>query len=286
MNGGYCKQKNSLMRKKSKMTEATRWANSAEIYAEISPHIPYYFDSSRAIAEFAAVKTPRSMMSLGCGSSGLLENLLLSSIHGLESMYCVDISVAMLNALKSRVFDPRVSFLELSADDLNSVNLLPVDCIVCSSALWLFDLPVALPAIGKKISVGGDFIFTIAEWDLADYQLPSVSQMRYRLIDETLNRRSLPPKPSRGSIAKITTNELYRQLNIAGLEISQEISTTSKMKGADWEDFYSIPAIAARSLPHLELSLSLDVLQEAMSKIGSLNYGDTLNWRLLQCKRR
>lgn len=267
------------------MNESMRWNTSAEHYALAVTSIQYYLDSSDAIAGLVAPEGLSAVMSLGCGSSGYLETELLRLAPGIRNMCCIDISPAMIDSIRLRLKDPRVSFVECAAEKLAELDSPPFDCVVCSSALWLFDLDIALPAIAGKLVDNGSLAFSIAEWDLEDLDAPRPRPRRYQLIDEELKRRHLPPKPSDGSVRKLTFSQLEATLGKAGLQITDEVTRTTTMMGRDWQQFYSIPAIAMRSLPHIHLDTALGVLEAAMSGFPADGPGDSIGWRALHCRR-
>ncbi|MFZ2752626.1 MAG: class I SAM-dependent methyltransferase [Lysobacteraceae bacterium] len=267
------------------MNEAARWNPSAEHYALAVANIQYYLDSAGAIAELVAPSAPTRVMSLGCGSSGFLEKELLLRVPDIRNLCCIDISSAMLDSLRLRLDNPKASFVECAAENLADLDLPAFDCIVCSSALWLFDLDVALPAIADKLADHGSLAFSIAEWDLQDSDSPRPRPRRYQLIDEELQRRHLPPKPSDGSTRKLTFPQLDAALRKAGLQITDQMTRTTAMTGRDWQQFYAIPAIAIRSLPHIRQDMALEVLEAAMSSFPENGPGDPIGWRAIKVRK-
>jgi SAM-dependent methyltransferase len=267
------------------MNEDDRWTPSAELYASLAPQISYYAETARAIVDLAAPRSARVAMSVGCGSSAYLERLLLDRMNRLEVLYCVDISRGMIDTLRARLKDPRVVFLCHSADDLDSSGISDIECAVCSSAIWLFNLDRALPAISRVLTLGGTLTFSIAEWDLADSPARIGSARRYGLIDDELARQGHPPKQSRGSQDKMPRADLYRALLSAGLSRTSEVNGATSMTGRDWRHFYSIPAIAARSIPHVPTQVGLQVLGDAMSRFKADDNADDLHWTIIQCTK-
>jgi len=243
-----------------------RWNESAEIYAAVAPKIRFYMETSQRIVAMAALKEGMSVVDLGCGSACLTVSELLSRYPALRIVYCVDASEPMLSAASQRVFSSRVRFIRSSAEELH-VNLGDtVDCVICNSAFWMFDPISTLRAIRQVLRPGGSFLCNYAEWDM---NLGGTDHPRYAAIDRQLFLAGLPAKPSRGSNHKWSFDDIRALLLEEGFSLEDECRFEIPVSASEWSYFYTIPAIAAQSLPNLPLDLALKVLQRAMSSLDS-----------------
>jgi SAM-dependent methyltransferase len=251
------------------VTGVELWDQSAERYAVLAPRIPFYQLTARLAVERADVRPGMSVLDLGCGSAGLVTRRILEVCPSVRQIICADTSLPMLEECRKRLATPKVRFVHCPAEDIGDVLGDHLDRVVCNAAIWHFDLERSLRSVRSTLVASGKLLFTIAEWDLV---LPEDTvNPKYRAIDEELRARGLPPKPSHGSRVKLSEEQLRSACAAAGYEVTEVRHFAAPMGPQDYELFYRIPAIAARSLPQLPVEVAVDVLTSAMRRLGDVS---------------
>lgn len=256
------------------------WDSSAKAYSEIAPKLAFYQETANKILAKASIQPRMSLVDLAAGSSAILENLILRAVPEIKVIYCVDSSSEMLQELRNKVTNDKIRFIHSAAEHLSQF-VPPVHRILCNAAIWNFNVHTAFAEIWRSLQAGGQFLFTIAEWDIKSER--ALAHPKYDQIDQELRYRGLPPKLSRGSEEKIAVEDLLADLEKTGFK---DISTTPFSVSADAHDyelFYQIPAIAAKSLPHIPTKMAVDVLTCAMKRLSGVL--PPVSWLLIEACR-
>ncbi len=257
------------------------WNESARIYAEAARKIDFYRESNQAIASRVQPVRGMAICDIGCGSSGLLLELLEAQIRDgqIERFVCVDQSDAMLEVLLERYASLGIETVRSSAETASSSLLAGgFDTVVSNFAFWMFQQDEALAQVAKLVRPGGRLLFTTTEW--AVRHTSSAGSNRYGLVSEALSSLGLPAKPLKRT-PKPTIGDVCSSLEAHGWrDVSAEAFSTS-VPWNQWREFYGIPTIAGKSLPQLPLTQSTQILQRAMDAGADLP-PDALHWWLVQ----
>jgi len=240
------------------------WDASARIYSEVAPQISFYRETAAMVVAAASVKSNMIVADVGSGSAGIVEAEISRAAPEIGKIYCVDSSAAMLRELQRNCRAVQIQAIHSKIEAMSAL-IPPMDRIICNAAIWNFDIPAALREVRRTLKPLGKFAFTISEWDL-DYWGKS-THPKYKVIDDELRRRALPPKPFRGSEKKLRLERLMKDLEAARLSLFSreefEVETACK----DYKLFYRIPSIARKSLPQVPLKVALDVLAVAIDRL-------------------
>ncbi|MFC7623765.1 class I SAM-dependent methyltransferase [Microlunatus sp. GCM10028923] len=144
---------------------ASRWneVSNAEAYAAFTRRFPMYADTSRDVVERAEVTEADGVLDLCCGT-GVTTRVLLSRLPERAEVWSVDGSPAMLDAARAETADPRVTWIQSPAEEVDrcrgeSAPL--VDAVVCNSAIWQTELPATFAAVRRVLRPGGRFVFNV-----------------------------------------------------------------------------------------------------------------------------
>lgn len=249
------------------LTDSAReqWDDSAELYARLAPQISFYRETVRRIVAAAGLLPGMVVVDLASGSSGMLEHEVQRCVPDIQRLYCTDSSHRMLEVARSNINWEKVEFVVSRAEELHERLPAPVDLVLCNSSVWHFALDLAVDEIAFSLKPRGAFVFTLGEWDIQGSGVES--NVRYEAIDEELRRRSLPPKPSRGSKRKLRLGDLQELLMAKGFCSVRREEFLIEVSAEDFYSFYQIPAIVRQSLPQLQEEIARDVLLKAMSTL-------------------
>lgn len=272
---------------KTHTSESDRWDTSAEEYATLAKNVAFFRESASKLVQSVALPSDAVIADVGCGSSGLVQRAIFETHPNISVLYCVDVSPKMLRVLARAHTGPRIRFIHAKAERLSEIILNPIDTIFVNSAIWLFNVSAALEQFERLLRHEGQLAFTIAEWDLCESASPPQrANQRYELIEEELHCRRLPPKKTKGSPEKYSLPEIAEALEKNGFSVEEIQSHETIMTMADWTNFYSIKAIASRSLPYLRVDTALEVLTAAIRRFAEYGQVDSIAWKLLRARRR
>jgi SAM-dependent methyltransferase len=202
------------------LNEERRWYSSAKVYAELAPKISAYNITADRLIQLSRIKNGEAIIDLGCGSSGLLINKILSKEPEVTVIYGVDISKEMLNVLNENIVsNSRIKLLHCAAERIQLFLEHKVDRILINSAIWLFSLPDVFVSARNVLNDDGLLVFNIAEWDFILDK--SEGRARRGMIDEVLYSHNFTPKRSCGPRTKMTVDELCGILSTTMFDIIQ-----------------------------------------------------------------
>jgi SAM-dependent methyltransferase len=239
-------------------SERQLWNASAEAYYRIAPSVPCYPHGAGMLAEALKDISIETAVDLGCGSTLLASRYLLRQRPDIRQLIAVDESPLMLRWAKSAPFDSRI---ELTVADAGTDGWWPengADAIVCNASAWQIGLERLFSVcMGKNVVLA----FNLYEWDLE--MKHSRREILYEAIDQELSRRGLPPKLHRGSPRKYEADQVARLAADFGGQTIVRRHCHASMGPLDYRLLYNIPAIAEKSLRHLNRDDALEVLSAA-----------------------
>ncbi|MCF2858381.1 class I SAM-dependent methyltransferase [Pseudoalteromonas sp. SMS1] len=252
------------------------WSDSAKQYAESAPKISFYKDTAKYIAEIVDKYEYHNFVDLGCGSANLVLNALLEG-YPRRSVTCTDAAKGMIAVAEHNNKFNNATFLSTAAEN---INFAPdsICCFLANSAFWMFNFEKALSRIHSQLKHNGGLLINFSEWDL---QGSKYETLKYSLIDSQLEKSGYAKKEYKGTPIKYSKNTLLAMIESAGFEVSKVITKTICVTKQDWIEFYKVPAIAAKSLPHLDLSEALSTLNLAMNALPQ-DYTHQMKWLFIK----
>ncbi|MDK2594148.1 class I SAM-dependent methyltransferase [Pseudoalteromonas obscura] len=248
------------------------WSKSAEQYAKSAPKISFYRDTAKFSAEILDKYDYKNFVDLGCGSSNLIANALLRGKPH-RQLTCTDAATGMIEVAKRHNIHPNAKYLAVNSEHIQFESNSQC-CFLANSAFWMFDFEDTLSRIRAQLKCNGGLLVNFSEWDLQD---GTQDKLRYQLIDQQLALGGFSNKVHRGAAKKYCQNKLIDIIKSHGFSVPEVLTKRVIVTKTDWIEFYKIPAIANKSLPHLTLTDAQRTLHLAMKALPD-DYQHTMQW--------
>ncbi|KZN37894.1 hypothetical protein N480_14215 [Pseudoalteromonas luteoviolacea S2607] len=252
------------------------WSDSAIQYAKSAKSISFYKDTARFSAEIIGKYDYNHFVDLGCGSSNLVLDALLN-FHPNRKVTCVDAAKGMVAVAKHNSLHTNAEFMSGFSENIHFAPN-SICCFLANSAFWMFDFDKTLPLIKSQLKQRGGLLINFSEWDL---QGAVQDELRYVAIDQQLDLLGFEQKKHKGTPKKYCKEHLIQIIEQYGFTVSEVITKTVTVTKRDWIEFYKVPAIAKKSLPHLSLSDALTTLNLAMNKLPE-SYTHQMKWLFIK----
>lgn len=257
--------------------ESSMWNESAEQYAESAKNISFYKETAQVVAKILDNYDYRYFVDLGCGSSNLVLDALLKKGEGGKRVICTDASQKMVEVAQRNNSYSNAEFVPLMSEEIDFEEN-SICCFIANSSFWMFDFDKTLPLMFKQLKINGGLLINFSEWDLQD---ENKDEVRYSMIDKELMARGLPVKKYKGTPVKYNEKQISNVLKKHGFKIDDIIVRIVTVKRNDWIEFYKIPEIARKSLPHIKLEEAMGILNIAMNKLP-LDYSHSMKWLFIK----
>jgi ubiquinone/menaquinone biosynthesis C-methylase UbiE len=123
-----------------------------------------YRDTSRDLISLTGLSADAAVVDLACGT-GVTSREILAVLGPGGRLTGVDKSAAMLAVAARSVTDPRASWIEARAENVDVYVAGPVDAVVCNSAIWQADLAATAAAVRGVLAARGRFVFNVgSDW--------------------------------------------------------------------------------------------------------------------------
>lgn len=233
-----------------------------------------YRDTSRDLVALARLPADAAVVDLACGT-GVTSREILAALGPGAKVTGADRSAAMLTVAARATADPRITWVQAPAENIDRHVGGPVDAVVCNSAIWQTDIATTAAAVRSILAPGGRFVFNTGAGYLAQQEDPNfgddrpspVSIMRdiaaqdygWRPPDPATPPR-VRPRPTRESICGC--------LDRAGFDIEQVTEFTYRRDADAERDWLSIPVFTKFYLPGLPYEDRMRVLARAYDRLG------------------
>jgi ubiquinone/menaquinone biosynthesis C-methylase UbiE len=265
------------------------WASpdTAEAYARFCAEYPLYRLASEDVAAAAGVDTAGLVIDLACGT-GATSEVILDRLPGNGRLVAVDSSAAMLAAARARLADPRLSWVHARAEDLASHVAGPADAVVCSSAIWQTDMPVAFAAVRQVLRPGGRFAFNIGADCMTmpddapaqpDTELSLLELTRQAAISSGWEPSEWRQPAGRQPRAEITVESVTGMLAAAGFGAPRADAVEYRTDQGMTRAWLSIPIFTERWFPGLSYERRMDALATACQQLDTTQ-PDVSQWML------
>ncbi|MEV7871648.1 class I SAM-dependent methyltransferase [Streptomyces sp. NPDC088124] len=221
---------------------------TAEAYAAFARAHPMYSASSRDLAARAGLAYSRGIVDL-CGGTGTTAEAILALASPDATVISLDSSAAMQRIGRSLLSDPRLTWVNASAEELaDHVPARSVDAVVCNSALWKTDVSAVVAAVRRVLRPGGRFVFNIggafAGVTHPDAQIPPPGPSLSGLIEQIAARDYGVVPPTAAVPAKLPLSVVTGMLADAGLHVVAAEVTGQRTTIAERAAWLSIPVFA------------------------------------------
>jgi SAM-dependent methyltransferase len=239
--------------------------DNARRYDAFARQHSMYQDTSRDLLALAGLSTGAAVLDLACGT-GVTSREILAVLGPGGKVIGVDKSAAMLAVAARATVDRRITWVQTRAEDVDRHVTVPVNAVVCNSAIWQTDLAATTVAVRHLLATGGRFVFNVGAGFL-DQQDPNppgdqhsrISIMRDIAAQDYGWRPPHPATPPRGR-AGLSQESICRCLDGAGFEVEQVAEFTYQQDAGAERAWLSVPVFTKGYLPGLPYQDRMRVL--------------------------
>jgi SAM-dependent methyltransferase len=249
--------------------------DNARRYDEYAREYPTYRETS---ADLIALALPSAdagvaVLDLACGT-GATTREILAVLGPAGTVTGADKSAAMLNVAAGSTSDPRVTWIQASAESIDQHVPAPVDAVVCNSAIWQTDVAATVMAVRAVTRAGGRFAFNVPIGFLDDRDSDGPLERYPALLDEmrVIAERDygwVPDKTTPGRAGQPLTREsICGSLAAAGFDVEQVTEVSYQDSPESQRAWLSIPIFTSDRLAGLPYEDRMRVLDKAYEHLG------------------
>lgn len=252
--------------------------DNARRYDAYARRYPNYRQTSRdlvarALPSGAAGVADVAVLDLACGTGATTREILaVLGPHG--RVIGVDQSAAMLTVAAGSTTDPRASWIQARAEQIDLHVPDMVDAILCNSAIWQTDLAATAMAARAVIKAGGRFAFNVPVSFLddgaggrSDDRFPSLLAEMRAIAEQDYGWG--PADVAGGRPRRPLTREsICRSLAAAGFDLDLVTEVSHRNSSASARAWLSIPIFTRDRLSGLPYADRMRVLDKASERLG------------------
>jgi SAM-dependent methyltransferase len=253
-----------------------RWGedDNARRYDAFARQHSMYQDTSRDLIAMAGLSADAAVLDLACGT-GVTSREILAVLGPGGKVIGVDKSAAMLAMAARAIADRRVTWVQAPAENVDRHVTVPVDAVVCNSAIWQTDLAATTAAVRNLLAARGHFVFNVGARFIVrqgDPDFPAdrpslISIMREIAAREYTWRPPQPGTPPRGR-PRLSQESICRCLDRAGFDVEQVAEFTYQQDAEAERAWFSVPVFTRDHLPGLPYQERMRVLAKAYARLG------------------
>lgn len=231
----------------------------ASVYDSYVLDYGIYRALNRRLAELAEIASGSRVLDLACGTGATAASC-LRRLPRDATLIGIDGSEAMVGIARSRIQDPRASFLVADAAAVETVVEGPFDRIVCNAAFAHFPSPMAVVrSLSRVAEPGTRLVFNLpaARVSGAEHEIHAFQIALERRLDD-LTERSVAPVPS-----TLVASELEQKLAEVGFHDFTSERFTYRGRQGEFVELMKIPAMMALLAPELSNPARADLVEEA-----------------------
>jgi SAM-dependent methyltransferase len=250
--------------------------DNARLYDAFARQHPVYRDTSRDLIALARLPADAAVLDLACGT-GVTSREILAALGPAGKVTGADRSAAMLAVAARSTADPRITWVQAPAENINRHMTGPVGAVVCNSAIWQTDLAATAAAVRSLLAAGGRFVFNTGAGYLDQQKDPNFGDDRpspVAIMREIAARDYgwRPPEPAAPSSGRPrpTRESICRCLESAGFDI-EHVAEFTYHRDADAERAWlSVPVFTKYYLPGLPYQDRMQVLAKAYARLAAV----------------
>jgi SAM-dependent methyltransferase len=256
--------------------DADSWGeeDNARRYDAFARQYPIYRDTSRDLVALAGLRAGAAVLDLACGT-GVTSREILAALGPGGKVIGADKSAAMLVVAACAIADPRMSWVQARAENIDRHVSVPIDTVVCNSAIWQTDLAATAAAVRNLLVTGGRFVFNVGSGFLSQQKDPNFADGRPSPIGimRDIAARDYgwcPPDaatPPSGQ-PRPTPESICRCLEGAGFDVEQVTVFTYQDDAEAERAWLSVPIFTRSYLPGLSYQDRMRVLAQAYDRLG------------------
>jgi SAM-dependent methyltransferase len=249
--------------------------DNARRYDAFAREHPIYRDTARDLIALAGLSADAAVLDLACGT-GVTSTEILAALGPGGRVTGADQSAAMLAVAARAVADPRMTWVQTPAENVDRHVAAPVDAVVCNSAIWQTDLAATAAAVRNLLVTGGRLAFNVgagflgqqADPNFPDDRTSPIAIMR-DIAAQDYGWRPPAPATAPGKRPRLTQESIGRHLDEAGFDVEQVAEFTYQSDTAAERAWLSIPVFTRIYLPGLRYEDRMRVLAEAYARLGT-----------------
>lgn len=249
--------------------------DNARLYDVFARQHPIYRDTSRDLIALAGLSADAAVLDLACGT-GVTSREILAALGPDGTVTGADRSAAMLAVAARAIADPRISWVQAPAENVDQHVTGPVDAVVCNSAIWQADLAATAAAVRNLLVTGGRFVFNMGAGYLGQQEDPNfgdgrpspVAVMRDIAAQDYGWRPPAPAAPPDGR-PRPTRESICRCLDGAGFDVEQVAEFTYQRDASAERAWLSVPVFTKYYLPGLPYQDRMRVLAKTYARLGT-----------------
>jgi SAM-dependent methyltransferase len=233
-----------------------------------------YQNTSRDLIALAGLSADAVVLDLACGT-GVTSREILATLGPGGEVIGADKSAAMLAVAARVIADPRVTWVQARAENVNRHVTAPVDDVVCNSAIWQTDLAATATAVRNILATGGRFVFNVGAGLLGQHEDPNFADDRPSPITimrdiaaQDYGWRPPDPGPARPERPRLSPESICRCLDGAGFDVEQIAEFTYQDDAGAERAWLSVPIFTKDYLPGLPYQDRMRVLAKAYARLG------------------
>jgi SAM-dependent methyltransferase len=249
--------------------------DNARRYDAFARHHPIYQDTSRDLIALAGLSADAAVLDLACGT-GVTSGEILAALGPDGKVTGADKSAAMLAVAARAIADPRITWVQAHAENVDRHVTGPVDAVVCNSAIWQTDLAATAAAVRNLLVTGGRFVFNVGAGYLGQQKDPNFGDDRPSPISimrdiaaEDYGWHPPEPAPLPSGRPRPTQESICRSLDGAGFDIEQVAEFTYHRGARAERAWLSVPIFTKYYLPGLPYQDRMRVLSKAYARLGT-----------------
>lgn len=232
-------------------------------------------DTSRDLIALAGLSADAAVLDLACGT-GVTSREILAALGPDGKVTGADKPAAMLALAARAIADPRITWVQARAENVDRDVTGPVDAVVCNSAIWQTDLAATAAAVRNLLVTRGRFVFNVGAGYLAEQKDPNfgddrsspISIMRDIAAQDYGWRPPDPATPPSGR-SRPTRESICRCLDGAGLDVEQVAEFTYHRDAGAERAWLSVPIFTKYYLSGLPYQDRMRVLAKAYARLGT-----------------
>jgi SAM-dependent methyltransferase len=249
--------------------------DNARRYDAFARQHSIYQDTSRDLIALAGLSADAAVLDLACGT-GVTSREILAALGPGGKVIGADKSAAMLAVAARAIADPRITWVQARAENVDRHVTVPIDAVVCNSAIWQTDLAATAAAVRKLLATGGRFVFNVGAGFLGQQKDPNFPDDRLSPVSimRDIAARDYgwrPPEPATppGRRLRPTRESICRYLDGAGFDVEQVAEFTYQRDAGAERAWLSVPIFTKYYLPGLPYQDRMRVLAKAFARLGT-----------------
>lgn len=241
------------------------------MYDQFAREHALYRETSRDLVELADIDDAGMVVDLACGT-GVTTEAILTRLGPTAKVIALDGSDAMLSVAKSRVTDPRVTWVCAPAVELPEFAK-DANAIVCNSAIWQLDMVPTLAAAAQTLQLGGRLVCNIGRQflvlPLTDSELRPEKPTLFHLIQAVavLEHDYVPAHPASRRGPSLTPDRVEDMFRQAGLVPAEPVIFSYENSPAAQLAWLKVPVFTQNVLPGLPYETQVAVLDRAYARL-------------------